>query len=732
MRMSVYNRILIGFVPFVFMSLLFGCVKEPQLAQSSHVNIPDDIEYAPRPISIGDLLSLRDIGGYYGAISVSPDRKHVALQVQQAVPEDNTFQTEWFVIDLTSKTFVYAGDGGEPILYGEDSGFVTGARMAVEAMWSPDGQWFVYPLKRDGEVQIWRSSVDGRMQEQLTSNAGNVSAISWSDDGEYLYFKVGASRAEQTAMLQAEGESGYLFDDRFQPYYSTSPVFADLKMSGAPFFGDSTVGLWVLDTTTGEERIASDAENDLYNRITAIGPPSGFASERDIRRSEIAPNGKQYAWFENEDPATFAGPLPPLRLIAQGKDGSEIRCAAPECVGRLLWLYWRGEGDEILFARKAGHDLMRIEIYAWRPDVREVRTVVQTEDLLADCELSAKNIICVHESSTTPRKIVSVDPANGKLSTVFNPNPEFENILLNRVETLSWKEVGGTEASGHLVYPANFEKGRRYPLVIVQYTSRGFLRGGVGDEYPIHPLAANGFFVLSFDRPNNRDGLERIADVWEIDREDWRDFRERNSALSALEIIIDRLDKRGLIDPDRVGLTGLSDGAETVWYSLIHSTKFSVVAASSGGYSQNFYYLVNAQTRKNALKHAANLPPPEVGDDSRWKEIVVDFHVDRINTPILVQTADHELLWSTSHFGSMKDAGKPIELYVFPDEYHIKWQPKHRQAIYERNIDWMNFWLRGVEDPSSKKSTQYERWRKLREERCSIIEDEQPSYCQAN
>src|SRR3546814_7367490 len=40
-----------------------------------------------------------------------------------------------------------------------------------------------------------------------------------------------------------------------------------------------------------------------------------------------------------------------------------------------------------------------------------------------------------------------------------------------------------------------------YPLVVVQYDTRGFLRGGTGDEYPIQALAASGFAVLSVSRP---------------------------------------------------------------------------------------------------------------------------------------------------------------------------------------------------------------------------------------
>lgn len=715
----------------VVIFLLPGCAKSHHSDRASSILIPSDPRPDSRLISTGDLLHLRDIGGNSGAISVSPDGKFVVFQIQQAVPEHNAYRTGWFVVDVRSGAYVDAGEGGEPILLGEGSGFINGARTAPEAMWTSDGKWFAYRLKRDGQVQVWRSSVNGETQEKLTSNAGNVSAFAWSEDGERIYFKVGASRVVKAAALQAEGERGYLFDDRFIPYASTKPVFADPEHSVDPFFGEHVEGLWTINIAAGKEAPATKEQREAFNRLGAIARPEGLAAEREILRSDIASRSRRFAWFENEDPIEFAGPRPPLRLFAHGKDGAEMRCSAPECEGWLIWLYWTGDGDEVLFLRRAGHHFMQTEIYAWRPGADKIRTVLQTGDLLDDCEMGAAELICIHESATTPRKIVSINPSSGAVKTIFDPNPEFRAIRFSRVERLQWTEKGGAAAGGHLVYPANYEKGRRYPLVIVQYRSRGFLRGGVGDEYPIHPLAANGFFVLSFDRPDSRWGLMRVADSSEREREAWRDFRERKSALSALEIVVDRLSARGLIDPARVGLTGLSDGAETVWYALIHSNKFAAAAASSGGYSQNFYYLVNARLRREVFQRAANLPAPESGDDSRWKEIVIDFHADRVDTPILVQVADSELLWGVSNFGSLADAGKPIEAYVFPDEYHIKWSPRHRAAIYDRNIDWMNFWLRGVERSLTGDPEQYARWRVMRESQCRLFgkEKNSPWFC---
>jgi hypothetical protein len=54
------------------------------------------------------------------------------------------------------------------------------------------------------------------------------------------------------------------------------------------------------------------------------------------------------------------------------------------------------------------------------------------------------------------------------------------------------------------------------------------------------------------------------------------------------------------------------------------------------------------------------------------------------------------------------------DLYVFPHEPHQKFQPRHKLAAYERNLDWFRFWLQGYEDPDPSKTEQYGHWRRMR------------------
>ena len=107
---------------------------------------------------------------------------------------------------------------------------------------------------------------------------------------------------------------------------------------------------------------------------------------------------------------------------------------------------------------------------------------------------------------------------------------------------------------------------------------------------------------------------------------------------------------------------------------------------------------------------------PGLADDrpAFWKQISLARNAERINTPLLLQPSDDEYLAILESVTALREAGKPVDLYVYPDEHHVKWQPAHRLAIYQRNLDWFNYWLRGQRPSLAPDHTEAaERWKSL-------------------
>src|SRR3546814_6809876 len=109
-------------------------------------------------------------------------------------------------------------------------------------------------------------------------------------------------------------------------------------------------------------------------------------------------------------------------------------------------------------------------------------------------------------------------------------------------------------------------------------------------------------------------------------------------------------------------------------------------------------------------------PPVTRADPAFWKPMSLAMNAGKIRAPLLMQLADREYLLGLEAWTALKDHGKPVEMYVFPDEYHYKWQPAHRRAVYQRSLDWFAFWLAGRRDPDPAKADQYSRWEAMKRE----------------
>nr|WP_281277586.1 prolyl oligopeptidase family serine peptidase [Hankyongella ginsenosidimutans] len=184
---------------------------------------------------------------------------------------------------------------------------------------------------------------------------------------------------------------------------------------------------------------------------------------------------------------------------------------------------------------------------------------------------------------------------------------------------------------------------------------------------------------------------------------------------------------KGIVDPGKIGLTGLSDGSTAVRFALVNSNLFAAAAISTCciDYRTVMSY---GGIGLAEFSHKRGLPLNIADDRAFWMPISLELNAARIKTPLLMQLADEEYLHSLDTFTALREYGRPVEMYVFPGEHHIKWQPAHRLAIYERNLDWFDYWLRGRRDPAPGKAAQYARWDALRlKSTASPRNEEQPA-----
>ena len=657
---------------------------------------------APRHVTPDDLLRLRDVGQPDGSmfsspspLGVSPDGRRAAFILNRADPATNAYCRALVVIDVTPNAIPRVLDrGGEIIIETTVArGLVVGVGLpaVITPVWSPDSRWIAWLRRDHGVTQVWRAAVDGSAGEQVTHSPVDVENVAWNIDGSRLVYVTQPGEIGARAAIERESLTGWHYDDRFAPNYAMHPLLSDTPRAAFSIAADGR-----------DPRPASVAEQALVPMTdVATGASALSAAAADGRR----------AMTEHID----VNPLGPSRLIVTGADGHRTICTGAGCDGGFTGLWWASNGKDLLFLRREGWAKGEMGLYRWTPGDRDApRRLLHTGDVLLGCVKMAVGLLCLDENATTPRHLVLIDPATGGMRSVYDPNPEFRTIALGSIERLRWTNSLGLPAWGDLVLPPDYQRGARLPMVVVQYHSDGFLRGGTGDEYPIFAFAARGFAVLSVERApfvaEGKPGVKTWNDVNAVDIKDWA---ERRSLLSSVETGVKMVIARGIADPGRIGITGLSDGSTTARFALINSHLFSAAAISSCCVDPQSTTIYGGPAYAQATV-GMGFPAGGHDDPAFWQPFSMALNATTMDKPLLMQLADEETLLSLQTYTALRDAGQPVDMYVFPGEHHIKWQPAHRAAIYERNLDWFAFWLQGKEDPAPGKAADYRHWEALR------------------
>lgn len=328
-------------------------------------------------------------------------------------------------------------------------------------------------------------------------------------------------------------------------------------------------------------------------------------------------------------------------------------------------------------------------------------------------------LVMLEQDINAPPTLVASDPKTGRKAVVLDLNPQFGDLTFGRVELFDWKTRDGRAAEGTLYYPPDHFAGKQYPLVIQthgQTRERFWIDGPFTTAFAAQPLANRGFIVLQMGVGNRYD--KSSLDAWTAD---WGTVREGPSSIAFLESAIDELDRRGLIDPQRVGLTGFSRTVYHTLYMLTHSDHHIAAAAVADGvhfsYADCVFYLEGSGNSECENENGGG--PPYGPTLARWEKNSPAFNLDKIQAPLLLQAITAPLgEWEI--LAGLRWLKKPVEMLNFyPEGDHVLARPQQRLLSQGSVVDWYCFWLKGEEDPDPAKAEQYRRWRKLREEQQS-------------
>jgi len=639
---------------------------------------------------------------------ISPDGRRVAFRAESASVARNTYDSVWYVQDLDGGVPPRkVGDGGVPL---RDS---AGVPLPVKVQWSPDGG-HVYYLALIGErVEIWKAAADGSGAEPLVSGAADVRDFLLGEDGTTLRYSVGATREEVARAEQAEYDRGIRIDESVPvgaPLYRSSLVTgrrATQRYTGA-WFARGPLLLHVpdrwreLDLESGTSReVEPPGEPRSMERLDLLdGMPAPSLVEEHLPTGRIA----LVTPLARDDGAApqDAGRL---SVLTRSPGGRLVECPADACAGKWITsASWLPGGEELLFTVTSREDGLAQSIFRWNIATGQVHLVLRSTGLVnggrnhrSNCGVSAKALACVVAGADQPPRLEKIDVRTGRRAVLFDPNAalaaDFSKAV--SVRLLRWTD-DDSAYSGQLF----IGKGRgaaKQPLFITYYFCPGFLRGGLGDEWPLASLAERGILALCINAPPYQpDPVARY-----------------NQGLEAITRIVDELATEGLVDASRVGMGGLSFGSEMALWAAVETDLLAAVSVTSPSASPLYALMGSLKGDAFAAIFREGWGLGSVDETpEQWRRVSPVFNVARIRAPVLFQMPEEEYLYGLDYIFPLIKADR-ADLYVFPDEPHQKFQPRHKVAAYERNIDWFRFWLQGHEDPSARKADQYRHWRKL-------------------
>jgi dipeptidyl aminopeptidase/acylaminoacyl peptidase len=362
-------------------------------------------------------------------------------------------------------------------------------------------------------------------------------------------------------------------------------------------------------------------------------------------------------------------------------------------------LHWQS-GDELLARYK------KFDTYDYRTETLQRRGHSWITLKSSKAASQSAFQLTVRESLNEPPTLVATDPAIGKSRPIFDPNPQLANISLGSVSVYEWKDAHGRIIKGGLVKPPDYVPGRRYPLVIQTHgfdAKRFFSVGFSNTANAGRALAARDLIVLQVHEPSS-------------DTESWRDAMDNGTEVYLAAI--DQLAAEGIIDSKKVGISGYSYSGWLAATSITRAPdRFAAaeIANTDPVTLMGYFTHVDSPVGKVEAQAYVGAKPYGAGLNV-WAERAPGLATDKITAPVLFQAADPwHLLSFWEMYAGMRDQGKPVELQYIRGGQHIVKKPLHQVAHQETLVDWFDFWLNGHEDPDSTKSSQYARWRTLKQ-----------------
>jgi dipeptidyl aminopeptidase/acylaminoacyl peptidase len=270
-------------------------------------------------------------------------------------------------------------------------------------------------------------------------------------------------------------------------------------------------------------------------------------------------------------------------------------------------------------------------------------------------------------------------------------NPNLNKRVIAKSEVIRWKGALDEEVEGILYYPHQYEAGKKYPLLLMIHggpAGADFDSWSQSFAYPVNLIAERGAFVL---RPNYH-GSSNYGLKWV---ESISGGKYYDLELPDIEKGVDALIARGLVDPDKLGTMGWSNGAILSIALTVSTDRYKVCSAGAGDVDWTSDW-ANAHFGAAFDNYYFGKSPLE--DPMLYIRKSPFFKMDRVRTPTIIffGTVDTNVPTEQGwmHFRALQQLGKTdVKFILFPGEPHGPQKLTHQRRKLEEDMAWMDKYL---------------------------------------
>jgi len=602
--------------------------------------------------------------------AISPNGRHVAYveAVRNADHSDSRNSLIYVAAEGQSPKRITAGASGAKC-------------QEKDITWSPDSRRiaFVSDCSSPKQLQLYIADIATGKIHKLTSLKGYLQTPKWSPDGSHIavLFTENATRiagpteagAKDAGVVEEEiheqrltlvdphnGSASMLSPaDTYVYEYNWSPEGARIVYTVAKGSGDNN--WWVARLFT--IAIATGDFKQIYQ------PPMQIAEPHWSR------DGKQIAFIAGlmSDEGSTGGDI-----FAIPFEGGPARDLTPQIQASPSWIEWLPNG-RLLYAETIDGSSAVAQL---NPEKGENEILWKgDESITISASADGKSIAATRSSWTQPPEVWAGPINDWKQITHANASLA---PLWGKSEKLHWMSEG-ERVEGWLIYPANYQAGRKYGLIV------GVHGGPAAARKPAWPnwfdmtaLSPEGYFVL-FPNPRGSYGAGETFTQANVKDFGFGDLRDIMAGVNQTEHDFP-------IDDNRLGIGGWSYGGYMTMWAVTQTHRFHAAVAGAGVANWQSYYGENLIDQWMIPYFGASVYQ-DPGIYARSSPIT---YIKNVDTPTLIVVGDSDeecpAPQSYEFWHALKTLGVKTRLVIYPGEGHHFHKPEDQKDVLARAVDW--------------------------------------------